>query len=361
MSQNTLSLILKRIDAPVDPVFSHDEVRLWPDGDLELMEKLGLLRETAPAKSVECDGCEEACIEDVIYIDGPKEGQIRAYVACHSREDVGRIDVPLERLKRWAVDPVQLAAAFKKLIGAEGKMEETIEGRLWWLGDARLNNQKVGIFLAFGVAWPDAVKVFSNARRLEECAIPFVFVPSQAISDFPIPANGKTLHLDRFLSVQDHRLELDLEEIRRLVSKSRLRATKAILPLRLPTGTTWEQVQVEFINDETVKIVAGSIVEHKTFADMGFCDRRKYGERPDELWSHFRTMAKQKGCISWSDDVEDIDESERTKLKKWMSDLRKRLREYFGIPDDPFQPYRQYKAYQTKFILSYPDSKSDSR
>jgi len=350
---------LKRIDAPVEPMFIYDEVKLWPDGDLELMEKLGLLREIAPAKSVECDGCEEACIEDVIYIDGPKEGQVRAYVACHSREDVGRIEVPVERLKRWVVDPVKLAAVIKKLIGAEGKMEEAIGNRLWWLGDARLNNQKVGILLAFGVAWSDAAKVFSRARRLEECAIPIVFVLSEAISDFPMPANGKTLHLDRLLCVKDDRLKLDLEEIRRLVSKSRLRAKKAILPLRLPTGTTWEQVHIEFLHDEVVRITAGQLTEHRSFEDMGFCDRRKYGERPDEAWSHLRTMAKLKGCIEWSDDVEDIDESERTKVKKWISELRKRLREYFGIPDDPFQPYRQYKAYQTKFILRAPNKKSN--
>ena len=42
---------------------------------------------------------------------------------------------------------------------------------------------------------------------------------------------------------------------------------------------------------------------------------------------------------------------ERDILRGRVKDLRKRLKDFFGIKDDPFHPHYQYKIYKTKFIL----------
>ena len=352
MSQDTLSLILKRADAPIEPVFKYDEARLWPEGDLELMVKLGLLREIAPAKSVECDGCEEACIEDVEIIDGPKEGQVRAYVVCRRRDDIGRIEVASERLRRWAFDQVRLAAHVKVLTNALGLMEEVIPERLWWLGDSHINNQRVGIFIAFGVTQPDARGLFRKAGRLKECALPLVLTISQVAGDFPLAIDGKMLSLLRLLSVHNGDLVLDTREIDKLYGKQRVRRTKASIRFPTPSGVIWEDLVIRFVSDKAVEITAGSYTTGKDYEEMGFANQGKTGGPPDILWEFLKLLAQREGFIGWEHDV-GSHEGSRTKFKKWASDLRKRLKHYFGIDDDPFYPYRHVNGYKTKFVVTW--------
>ncbi len=356
MSQDTLSLILKRIDAPIEPVFNYDEVRLWPDGDLELIVDLGLLREMVPAKSVVCDGCEEACIENVVYIDGPKKGQVRAYIVCRNRDDIGRIEVPLERLKRWIVDLVRLGATVKELVGADGRMEEVIRDRLWWLGNAHLNNQRVEIFLAFGATWPDAREMFAGAGRLKECAFPLVFVLSDVAAAFPIALDGQMLSLLRLMSLQRDGLVMDMEEIGRAVAKSRARRGKALEPFPTPRGATWEQVAIEFVSEIAVKITAGSVVQHRTYDEMGFADSRGTGNPPNVQWELLRQFAKGGGSLRHGDSTALVGGS-----KKKVSDLRKLLKRLFGLSDDPFKLYRTEGGYETRFVILYSVAEDDFR
>jgi hypothetical protein len=75
-----------------------DDLRGWPQGALAALEWCGALRETGLASAAGCDGCDDACIEETIVL-GEREGT-RAFVACSRRADMGRVDVPLERLRR---------------------------------------------------------------------------------------------------------------------------------------------------------------------------------------------------------------------------------------------------------------------
>jgi hypothetical protein len=120
----------------------------------------------------------------------------------------------------------------------------------------------------------------------------------------------------------------------------------------VPDGTRWEQVSIEFINEDVVRIAVGGKVDHRDFAQMGFVDKRKPEERPDRLWGIFREFAKREGKIDWESSV-DLPRAEQTKLKKWVSDIRTRLKAVFPqIPEDPFKPYRKVKAYETRFRLT---------
>ena len=137
----------------------------------------------------------------------------------------------------------------------------------------------------------------------------------------------------------------------------RAERTQDVAPFHTPPGTTWDQVVIEFHNDEAVKVTVGSVVEHKSFADMGFVDRRKKAvEQADGLWVWLRLLAQYGGIITWEDNV-DMSENQRTKLKKGISRIRDRLRAYFpDIPGDPFKPYRRVRAYETRFVLQWSDA-----
>ena len=152
-----------------------------------------------------------------------------------------------------------------------------------------------------------------------------------------------------------------------------------VIPFPVPEGTTWEQVVIEFWNDRGVRITVGNIVDHKTYEDMGFVDRRQTARPPDKLWLCLRELAKRDGQFTWQDAEDELpptdtkDKSGRPflkrarlepsqirdlgKLKKYVSDINKRLKSYFpGIQGRAFYDYSRRKGYRTKFVLRWADS-----
>ena len=349
-------MVLQSLDAASNALFGYDDVVDWPAGTLEALTEAGVLSTAQHARSVICDGCDEACREDLEFVEGHAGGLVRAYVVCRLRDDIGRVAVPLERLQRWAVDPNALAKVLAELVNAYGAVEELVRDRLWWLGQSKVRGRRVDVFLAVGAARPDADRVLGNVERVKECSSPLILVPwdSPLRSVFGIAA--KALSLARLLTFEDGSLCIDRPEIEKAIGKEPAKRTQDVVPFPTPDGLTWQRLLIEFQNDEVVKIEAGSVVDHKTFADMGFADRRKKSEEPDKLWVVFRVLAKEEGRIRWGDDSE-IPPAQRENLKTNVSDIRKRLRAYFPtIPGDPFKPYRKVKAYETKFVLRWLDS-----
>jgi len=361
MSQDVLSQLLRRADATAEAVFDPDEVAPWPEGALEQIVGLGLLQETAPARSVVCDGCEEGCLENVEFTGGDNGSPRRGYVICGRLEDIGRVEVDLDRLRRWTVDLRTLAHVIGQLLGSKAAVEEVVRSRMWWLGRPSVNRRQVDVFLARGAVWRDAETVFGNMGRLQECSSPLVLVPSGIPARPTFGAAARVLSLGRLLSLHGERLSLDTREVEVAVGKERAERVQGVYPFPTPPGTTWEQVLVEFVNDDIVRIAIGMTADHKNFVDMGFTDRRKPGGQPDQLWAHLRALAGRGGRIEWADSFE-VGSHERHKVKKWIGDIRKRLRAYFPtIKGDPFQPYRKVQAYQTRFQLRWSETYERSR
>lgn len=107
MSPRVLNLIFQAIDAHGEAVFSREDIAKWPSGDFDEALHDGLIEKTAPADEVVCPGCEDACLEEVVFIDGATPDGMRAYVVCGMREDIARVRIPLETLDRWAVNAKQ--------------------------------------------------------------------------------------------------------------------------------------------------------------------------------------------------------------------------------------------------------------
>jgi len=152
-----------------------------------------------------------------------------------------------------------------------------------------------------------------------------------------------------------------------------------VVPFTVLEGTTWEQVVVEFWNDETVKIMVGSLMDHKTYEDMGFVNRRTRERSPDLLWVAFRELAEKNGQLTWQQAEGELppevsgstsggpglqparlSESDTRALAKWkkrISDISKRLENYFPtIEGRPFCRYSSKEGYRTKFVLQWAES-----
>lgn len=346
MFQKVLNEVLKRAELSPEAIFTADEVAQWPEGAVERFVSVGFLKETSYARSIECDGCEQACIEEVEFV-----GEC-AYVICHQRDDIGRVPVPLDRLYKWKVDMPVLAQKIAIELGIRSSIKEVESDRLWSLGSFQIKQCRVDIFLARGINWADATKVFLQSEQIGDCSTPIVLVLMQIGKNKPFPPMAKLISLQRVSSVVDDNLILDLKEIEQVVSKGRISRIQNPIPFRTKPGTSWYHIVIEFVNREVVKIIVGGESDHRSFSDMGFVDRRTSRELPDQRWIFFRKLAETGGNIGW--DNQNITNRERNNMKRLVSDTRKRLKVIFpDILDDPFESYRKVNAYQTKFTLRW--------
>ncbi|NRB42412.1 MAG: hypothetical protein HRU20_28745 [Pseudomonadales bacterium] len=104
-------------------VFDWDAVQAWQSGILEALIKAQLLTPTNSARTIECQGCEHHCFMEVITHTYPNN-ITRAFIVCDvadSQAQMGRIELPLERLQQWQGSTRQLAKVIVSLLGLEAE------------------------------------------------------------------------------------------------------------------------------------------------------------------------------------------------------------------------------------------------
>ena len=204
-----LGHILQRLDMMEKGanIFTADEVDGWPEGALDFFVNQRLLSPTTPDNSLECDGCEERCFRTVII--PPPDAPItrRPFIICNQRDDVGRVIVDLDRLKRWQVDLGRLAGVLSDLLGIDQTPHELICHRLWDLGKVDLESGMSEVFLARGLDWTDAEETLGNDLGLKEAVAPLVFTPGRTSRRF-LP-HALIFSLTRMLRIQKDHLALD--------------------------------------------------------------------------------------------------------------------------------------------------------
>lgn len=118
--QQELDQIVRAAESFGEAVFSFADMVHWPDGALDYFLEQEILKITKPASEAECDGCDERCIEKVVFVEGNKSSDTRAYIVCRNRDDMGPIAVDMEKLKRWKANKDKL-----KELGCWKKPEKT--------------------------------------------------------------------------------------------------------------------------------------------------------------------------------------------------------------------------------------------
>lgn len=122
---------------------------------------------------------------------------------------------------------------------------------------------------------------------------------------------------------------------------------KPKFPYKIPAGTTWQNIYIQFKNPEVVTILVAGRTHETTFADMGFADKRDF--TPNEQWLLFSILAKNNGSLSAGHpDAKD-------KYKKQKQLLSETLKSYFSLDADPFKTYGKKDGYSLKMGLSYQD------
>jgi len=149
-----------------------------------------------------------------------------------------------------------------------------------------------------------------------------------------------------FIQQATHKVEItSMPIVQAVIEKSTSHTNK--FPFKIPAGTTWQNIIIQFTDSNYVNIqVAGH--SHPTgYADMGFVDKRT--NKPTIQWALLSLLAKGGGELpASSSDASD-------KYKKHKQLLSDKLKDYFNIEPDPFEPYKG--GYKTRMTLVPPPSK----
>jgi len=129
---------------------------------------------------------------------------------------------------------------------------------------------------------------------------------------------------------------------------------KRVTSLKLPVGTKWEYVTIQFLDYDKVKIQApNKFSKIVNFQKMGF-ENQKNG-RPNTQWKLLYDLSRYRGDLSWTIATYrkkvDSHPLSTPKIRKQIQILSQSLKQYFNINEPPFYDYVKFKAYKTKFFL----------
>jgi len=120
---------------------------------------------------------------------------------------------------------------------------------------------------------------------------------------------------------------------------------KSIFPT--PEGSIWEDVVFKVINDEEIEVSINKENKRCGYKEMGFANQRTKNNPPIAAWGILtKAFAVGKGTISWDSDID-----EKDTLKQHISAIRKKLKKFIGINDDPLYPWKPGSGYKLKIRI----------
>lgn len=223
-------------------VYRADEVARWPQGVLERLVGLGILREIRPAKTVECDGCMAGCIVTPDIDVNPQTGRVEGYYYCRDEEYGGPMTFAAAAFRRWELHFAGLCAAVAAALRAKGAVIPDVTDRISLLGVVRFGDVPREVFLARGLTWADATSVVERAGRLKTSAGAVVLVPDQT----PAREAWHAPHHPVVRLVDIARLSESLIELDRKLLCDRVALATEPTATRSPTVESHALTQTEF-------------------------------------------------------------------------------------------------------------------
>lgn len=138
-------------DPATGAFFFWDEVKDWPAGALDVLVTSGLLQQAQPLTTIECDGCEENCInKPVVVYPAQKDKPGRAFIVCDESNDLGRIHVSFDRMRQWQTTGGLIAAALARFLGLPRTASLATDGKQWNVGTLKGKKHNSPITLLAG-------------------------------------------------------------------------------------------------------------------------------------------------------------------------------------------------------------------
>lgn len=269
-------------------------------------------------------------------------------VVVHDEDDIVAVDeeaseaaaVAREDIVLWQLDASALFRGAASALGLSGETASVGMGtRLWWLGDfVPVEGERFPVYLA---TTRDAGELVKNAGYVSALSRrPFVLAtPSRRAGSEPLSRliDGRSaawIALEETLDWQGEGVFVSrqpLGEVLRDFVAAHVRLAAAEPGARFPTpsGATWGDVRIRFLDGHTVSIQVRERSGRFGYADLGMVNTKN--NAPTVAWELLRTIAEERGHLTWSSRKASTDHRKRKQV------LADRLRGFFGIEGDPFQ------------------------
>lgn len=167
--QEVLQELIQRLGSGGDTVLAWEQLREWPKGAIEVFQKAGWIEATVAASTVECSGCEQNCFMPVHVLPARNGQPVRAYVVCDRPVDLGRIRIPISRLRQWQITEAQVALWLSGALGLKGKPERDQARGVFTLGNLQ-GKKRLGS-VEFDTAESVCLNTSGHSRPLSEVVI----------------------------------------------------------------------------------------------------------------------------------------------------------------------------------------------
>jgi len=147
LDSELLEYIFSRLTKNGNAIFSQDEIENWPSHMFEIFKRNHLIQLAEPAKSIECDGCEQNCIMPVHTITYRNNNSVHTFISCDKTYDIGRVPVDKNRLVKWQITDEMIANKLSQMLGLSTIPEKNFRENTWTLGIFRTKKHTTSITL----------------------------------------------------------------------------------------------------------------------------------------------------------------------------------------------------------------------
>jgi hypothetical protein len=208
-------------------ILSADEVSAWPQKEVAAYNRLRLLKKAAPAKTVECPGCEDACLMPVHVFPAQDAWPARIFVACDKREDTSRIPIEPATLEQWQIDIPRFACLLASALGTGHSPDEIIPKQVFYLGSLTINKKRRSAFFAANEEFLNSALAADLFRRYGQ---PFFLVAGGLNSPQEIEHDQTIISLCNLLFLSDNKsLSFDMPVLDQLISEENSRRAVAAI------------------------------------------------------------------------------------------------------------------------------------
>jgi hypothetical protein len=255
------------------------------------------------------------------------------------------VEIEPDHLRQWRADLETVGTLFRQQVPLAGQPRFVVPERLYLAGHRRIKGTLTRLYVASD---GDA----ALEQHLSEGPAVVVTLTRPVERSSWRRRGVRLVPLEDLVYAEDGQVFLDSQTVLG-GSREPAPAAPTVAPLDLPSGCSWEQVYLRFLDRYTVEVKVGRFVERRTFETLGMTDSRCKLVEPDQQWALLRVLADTEGSLGWGDP------GAGRKQRGTMMRLRQRLRDVFGIEEDPIKDYRKERKWETRFrvyVQEEPDS-----
>lgn len=201
-------------------LIDHEQVRAWDDRILPEIINAGLIKAYEPDTSIACPAYEDACLVPVHAGNGIKQ----PFIVCECRDDIGRVLINPDRLKRWVFSFETFSQRLSDTLDTLHEPRTLVDNQLFYSGQIETASGKTDIFIVSDITSANHAEIKQSAR--------YILLTLADAVETNLPA----INLQKAVSFKNGVLTVHMETLNKALAGQKPASHENILRR---DGTTW--------------------------------------------------------------------------------------------------------------------------